>query len=126
MAWGNEISGMDGDVAFTGGNVMGIKEFTIDSEIDLGAYNNWDAPDVFERQLTGLRRWNVSVTADVQTDEGFPEAGVDGNFTGTVAAGYTWTGPVVLSRISNMVRRSADVVEATFELVGNGVLVPPA
>lgn len=126
MAAGMEFSGVTGGVAFTGGDVQGVKSFTVTMEGDIGEYNNWDSPDNWVRLLAGVKRWSGSITMDMQSDEAVIEPHTIGDFTGTCFAGHEWTGAIMVERITNTVQKSADVIEVTFDFRGDGPPTPPA
>ncbi len=115
------FNGMDGAVAWVAGYDTGVKAFTVTDEIDIGKYVNWDSVDNYEDALAGARRWSGTITADFDNATALPDPGTSGATTLRAAsATQTWSGTIMLERITNEVAMTSDVTEVTFDFIGSG------
>lgn len=120
------FNGMDGDVTWAAGYDTGVKAFEITDEIETAEYLNWDSVDNYVGVLSGAKRWSGTITADFDDATALPTGGTSGAATlRAAAATQTWSGTIVATRVRSAVQKTAAVVEAIIEFVGNGTLTRP-
>ncbi len=126
------FKGSAGSVSFAATVIGELKAWTLSTEVDLlvdiAMGDKWDT------QVGGIARWNGSATAHLDYDDAQQAAIIVDIMAATptgdsvamiflVATGKTFTGNALVQSVS-ITQTIGEIVEVTFNFVGNGALAP--
>ena len=101
---------------------LNVKQWEVDITVDHAEGLDFSSTDDWFIQFPGGKHWRGSFTAHApaNTTAPLPATALSAVFASGSTGMMGWSGTISITRIRQMVRKSADLVEISFEFIGSG------